>query len=219
MNFGNFNAFENLKDENLFIKIFDNMAKKKALEIIKWNKKIQQRLNLDIKNYKDYSQRYSSIEIELKLADNQYGKFINISHEYKDYYHIYFNNSTEEEDKINIDEDDNVQSIKIKIDYQIKSFEKLFSDCKCIESITFNKFYRTNIIDMSFMFYYCKSLKELDFSNFNTNNVNDMSCMFQGCSSLEELHISNFNTDYKTYKGQMFTGCSHELLMKIHEKI
>ena len=48
MNSGNFNVFENLKDENLFIKIFDHMAKKKALEIIKWNKKIQQRLNFTL---------------------------------------------------------------------------------------------------------------------------------------------------------------------------
>ena len=69
------------------------------------------------------------------------------------------------------------------------------------------------------MFNGCSSLKELNISNFNTDNVTNMSCMFNGCSSLEELHISNFNTDYKTYKGQMFTGCSHELLMKIHEKI
>ena len=208
MNFGNFNAFENLKDENLFIKIFDHMAKKKALEIIKWNKKIQQRLNLDIKNYKDYSQRYSSIEIELKLADNQYGKFINISHEYKDYYHIYFNNSTEEEDKINIDEDDNVQSIKIKIDYQIISLNELFLNCDCISSINFKKFSRNNIIYMSAMFSGCSSLKQIIFSNFTTDNVTDMNFMFNDCSSLKELNLSNFNTNNVTKMDGMFSGCS-----------
>ena len=116
-------GFENLKSNFIFKKIFNIMRKNRTLEIVKYNKILQKRLNLSIRDYKAY---YSSIEIELKLADNQYGKFINISHEYKDYYHIYFNNSTEEEDKINIDEDDNVQSIKIKIDYKIISFLRNF---------------------------------------------------------------------------------------------
>ena len=36
---------------------------------MKYNKKIQQRLNLNINDYKNYS----LIEIELKLVDNKYG--------------------------------------------------------------------------------------------------------------------------------------------------
>ena len=43
--------------------------------------------------------------------------------------------------------------IKIIIDYQIKSFELLFYECKCIESINFKKFYRNNINNMENMFY------------------------------------------------------------------
>ena len=75
------------------------MKKKKLLEIIKCNKKLQKKLNLSIKDYKEYSQLYSSIEIELKLNDNEHDKkdtFINISTKDKKYFRIYFNNSNKE---------------------------------------------------------------------------------------------------------------------------
>ena len=61
------------------IKIFDFLKKNKLLDIIKYNKTLQKRIDLSINDYKNYSKLYSSIEIELKVADNQYGKFINIS--------------------------------------------------------------------------------------------------------------------------------------------
>ena len=41
-----------------------------------------------------------------------------------------------------LDEDENVSKISIIIDYQIKSFSKLFFFCKCVKSIKFKKFYR-----------------------------------------------------------------------------
>ena len=77
--------FKNLKSDFFLIKIIDIIKKNKSLEIFKYNKKLQKRLNINIKNYKEYSQLYSSIEIELKLVDNRYGKFINISKEEKEY--------------------------------------------------------------------------------------------------------------------------------------
>ena len=41
--------------------------------------------------------------------------------------------------------------IKIIINYQVKSFENLFRDCNCIESINFKKFYKNNINNMSYI--------------------------------------------------------------------
>ena len=123
---------------------------------MKYNKKIQQRLNLNINDYKNYS----LIEIELKLVDNKYGKFINISDEDKKYYHIYFNNSNEEIKRNYLDENDKVNMIKIIIEYQVKSFKELFFKCDCIDSIFFKNFYRDNITDMSSMFRQCNSLKK-----------------------------------------------------------
>ena len=178
--------FENLKSNYFLQKIFDNLKRKKSLEIIKYNKNIKKRINLNINDYKEYSEIYSSIELEIIPVKNKYGKFININEEDKSYYHIYFNNN----EKINrnfINKDDNTKNINIIIDYQIKSFRELFGNCICIESIYFKKFYRNNVNNMSYMFYECSTLEEINLSNFNTNNVTDMRYMFCGCSSLKEI--------------------------------
>ena len=205
------------------------MTKKKKLEIVKYNKKIQNRINLSVKNYKEYSETFTPIEIEIIPAKGKYGEFINIDKNDKSYYHIYFNDDKEEiknkykiytEDgmikhEYYIDEEDKVTKIKIIIDYQVKSFKELFYDCNCIESINFKKFYRSNITDMSWMFFECRSLKELKLNNFNTNNVTDMSYMFSYCSSLKELNLNNFNTNNVTDMNYMFGGCLDELKLKI----
>ena len=104
------------------------MTKKKKLEIVKYNKKVQNRLDLGVKDYKEYSETYSSIEIEIIPAKDKYGRFINIINENdKLYYHIYFNDDKEEIKNINkIKKEDKVTKIKIIIDYQIKSFKDLF---------------------------------------------------------------------------------------------
>ena len=67
--------------------------KKKSLYIVKYNKKIKERINISIKDYKEYSEIYSPIEIKIKPVKNQYGKFINMNEKDKKYYHIYFNDN------------------------------------------------------------------------------------------------------------------------------
>ena len=176
--------FESLKSDYFLQKLYDNMTKKKKLEIVKYNKKVQNRLDLGVKDYKEYSETYSSIEIEIIPTNyNLYRIFININENDKLYYHIYFNDNKKEiKNKYKIDEQDKITKIKIIIDYQVKSFKELFYWCKCIESINFKKFYRNNITDMSYMFYECSSLKELNLNNFNTINVTDMRAMFCKCN-------------------------------------
>ena len=46
---------ENIKSRYILSKIYNNMTKKKKLEIVKYNKKIQNRINLSVKDYKEYS--------------------------------------------------------------------------------------------------------------------------------------------------------------------
>ena len=200
---------ENIKSRYILSKIYNNMPKKKKLEIVKYNKKIQKRINLSVKDYKEYSETFTPIEIEIIPTKGKYGKFININENDKLYYHIYFNDNKEEiKNKYKINKKDKITKIKIIIDYQVKSFKDLFSWCKCIKSINFKKFYRNNITDMSYMFSGCSSLKELNLNNFNTNNVTDMSYMFDGCSSLKELNLTNFNTNNVTNMRYMFERCS-----------
>ena len=207
---------------------------------MRYNKNLKKILNLNINDYKEYSEKYSSIEIEIKPVNNKSGKFINIEEEDEKYYHIYFNNNKEEIKRNYINKDE-IKIIKIIIDYKIESLENLFLYCKCIESINFKKFYRknvtymrdmfywcfslkelnlnnfitNNVIDMRYMFYCCFSLEELNFSKFNTNKVSNMSYMFYGCSSLKELNLSNFKTDNANNISFIFQGCSKKLIMKI----
>ena len=142
----------NIKSRYVLSKIYNNITKKKKLVIVKYNKKIQNRLNLGPKDYKAYCE----IEIEIIPTKDKYGKFIYIKEKDKLYYHIYFNDNKKEiKNKYEINEEDKVKKIKIIIDYQVKSFKELFYKCYCIESINFKKFYRNKITDMSFMFYEC----------------------------------------------------------------
>ena len=87
-----------------------------------------------------------------------------------------------------INEEDKVTKIRIVIDYQVKSFEDLFKNCKCIQYINFKKFNRNNIDNMSFMFNKCHKLKEIKgINNFNTINVTNMNAMFKEWYVLEYL--------------------------------
>ena len=82
----------NIKSDYFLRKVFDNIPKKISLEIIKYNKNIQKRLNINISNYKEYSEIFSSIEIEIiPMKKHKYSQFINIFKGYEKYYHIYFN--------------------------------------------------------------------------------------------------------------------------------
>ena len=126
------NAFNNLKSDYFLQKVFNNLLKRKSLDIIKYNKNIKNRINISIKDYKEYTEIYSPIEIEIKLIHNKSGKFINIKEEDKKYYHIYFNNNKEEIKRYFLISNENVTKLKIIIDYQVKSFKDLFSECECI---------------------------------------------------------------------------------------
>ena len=212
-------GLKNLQSDYFIQKFFGYMSERKYLETIRYNKSIQKRINININHYKAYSETKTSIELDIIPMKGKYGKFININEEDKKYFHIYFNDNKKKEiENTSLYKDDNVSKISIIIDYQIKSFSKLFYYCECIESIKFKKFYRNNVTDMSGMFSGCSSLKELNLNNFNTNNVTDMSGMFWGCSSLKELHLNNFNTNNVTNMRGMFSKSSDELKLKLKSK-
>ena len=99
------------------------MPKKKKLEIVKYNKNVQNRLNLGVKDYKEYSETFTQIEIEIISTRGIYGKFININKNDKSYYHIYFNDNKEEiKNQYEIKKRDKVRKIKVIINIiRIKS--------------------------------------------------------------------------------------------------
>ena len=71
--------FKNIKSNYILKKIFNNLMKKKSLDIIKYNKNIKERINISIKDYKEYLEIYSPIGIEISLINHEYGEFININ--------------------------------------------------------------------------------------------------------------------------------------------
>ena len=57
-------------------KLFGYIQKRISLKIIKCNINLQKRLNININDYKDFSEKYSSIELEIIPIQNEYGSFI-----------------------------------------------------------------------------------------------------------------------------------------------
>ena len=104
---------KNIKSDFILKKIINFMKRSKLLEILKYNKKLQKRVNLTIHDYIEHSQLYSSIEIELKPIDKYNDKFINVSDKDRAYYHIYFDDSSSEVKRNYLKVKDNARTIKI----------------------------------------------------------------------------------------------------------
>ena len=67
-------------------------------------------------------------------------KCIHIDDDELEYYHMYFDNNKKEKKRNYLKENENIKAIKVIIDYNVISFEKLFMECEYIESIYFKKF-------------------------------------------------------------------------------
>ena len=207
-NSSNKNFLSYIKSKYILKQIFENIQEKKFLNIMKYNKKLQKKLEMGINDYIYYYNNL--IEIEIIPVPKIYGKFINIfNKEEEPFFHFYFNDDLIETKGNNLDYiNRTVSKIKIIINKKIKSVKGLFEMCECIEKINFIKFNRKDFIDMSYMFNGCTSLKELNFIKFNTNNIINMSFMFCGCTSLKELDLSNFITNNVIDMSGMFYHCS-----------
>ena len=199
-------TLNNIKNINLLKKIFKHVRTNLHFKLIKYNKKMQERLYMNLNDYIAFS---SQIEIELIPVKGKYDKFINIMNkEEESFFHIYFNDNKKEIKRNYLYENENIKKINIIIEYNVKSFYKLFEYCQCIESINFKKFHLGNIRNMGYMFFGCSSLKEINLSNFNTENVSEMSSMFCGCASLKKIKFSKIDTKNVVNMSNMFNGCS-----------
>ena len=107
------NIFENLKADYFLYKLFGNLERKKYLNMIKYNKYMQKRINININDYKEYFEIYSSIEIELIPKKNEWVQFINIlKKEDEKYYHIYFDDNKEETKQKYLNKEHKIKKIK-----------------------------------------------------------------------------------------------------------
>ena len=207
-----------LKTKSIFIlkKYFSHLENYKKLSIIKYNKKLQEKLGIASIDFKEETQS----EIEIKIKKDYIGKnkgkkikLINIEeneNNLNDYFTIYLseNGETRTIKKNYIEENGNTpKKVKIVINYNLYDFCCLFKGCVRLEGIKFIKI-RKKIKNISQMFDCCGYLTSIDLSNFNTENVYDMSYLFNQCGSLTSLNLSNFNTQNVTDMSFMFFGCS-----------
>ena len=193
-----------------FIKdrLFSLISEHIKLSIIKYNKKLQIELNININNYIDYSGKKPTIIIDIKKNNKPVYKFLSINEKLKDEYKLYIN---DKEEKINNNKDytklSYLSNIKIMIKSKVNTLKNLFNGLIYIAKINFIRFARNNIIDMSYMFCDCSSLVIINLSNIKTDEVKDMKSMFQGCSNLKEINLSNFSTKNVTNMNNMFDSC------------
>jgi len=109
--------------------IFKNIEPVVFLNIIRYNKKIQKKLEITKGNY-HYYDLVIKIELIPKNIDTR-NTFINIKENEKDFYQIKRNYFTNKE---------KISKIKIVINNEIKSLKGLFSGCSYIKEINFIKF-------------------------------------------------------------------------------
>jgi len=200
----------NIKSKYILQQIFKNLEYEKKLKIIKYNKKLQEKLNVNVNDYEKYLQ----IEIEVLFMPISFYilykniRIINMKNNPTKYYHIYLDDNINEIERNYINKEDIFSKIKIKIDYEVKALNGLFKDNQYITSINFVKFKRKDITNIRNMFGGCVSLQELDVSKLYTNNITDMSYLFYQCSSITKLNLSHFNTSNVTNMQFMFYGCT-----------
>ena len=53
--------FDNIKTKYILKQILDDLCQKKILEMVKYNKRIKEKLDININNYKEFCKLYSSI--------------------------------------------------------------------------------------------------------------------------------------------------------------
>ena len=87
------NLLIKIRSKYILKQIFDKIKENKLLELVRYNKNLQKKLNKDLN---DYITLHSKIEIEILPSRYYYGKFIRIPKNYEPYYHIYFNDDKKE---------------------------------------------------------------------------------------------------------------------------
>ena len=79
--------------------IFDNLKQNKFLDLIRHSKALQNKLDITIMDYNEYTQL--EIEIFPKIPKKTQSTFINIlNEEDQPHYHIYFNNKKKRKKKV-----------------------------------------------------------------------------------------------------------------------
>ena len=97
------NVLNMIRSKYILDQIMNQLLNNKLLNIIRYNKNIKNKID---KNIKDYKNEYFKIEIELIPTEYiiyRYNKFINFQKKRESDYHIYFDDDKEEKKTNKID--------------------------------------------------------------------------------------------------------------------
>ena len=184
--------------------IFRHLREDFVLKLVKYNIAMQKRLNISIQDYKEYKNIVLEIIPIIDVAMTNV--FINLKKEDINNVRIYFDDKLVNSNYF--EENERISKIKIFLKINGNSLNGLFSFCDCIKEITFIKFKKYNIINMTEMFYNCRNLIKITFNDFYTANVVNMSGMFAWCTALKELDLTKFKTEKVTSMNDMFFQCN-----------
>ena len=131
INIGNYNKdrtnsinnlilLDGVKSNYILTKLTQNLSRKTLLNMIRYNKQLQRKLNIELKDYEAYLQTEIELKFNQSYSNLEPINFINYVGD-KNYYHILYNDSEQEGKK-----EENIRKIRIIIDRYIKSFKKLF---------------------------------------------------------------------------------------------
>ena len=211
------NYLSNINSKYILTQIFDYIDENKYLNIIRYNKALQKKIDIDIKYY----EKLSLIEIELypinkaikgNKDSNQtyfsiyYNKKKNKSNIYDNVTKKLWNNINKIQNFINIDfGNESHYHIFFNNDYNIEIKKSYFTDDDNITKINIKIDYE--IKSLKRLFYNCKCIEKINFINFNRSNITNMSSLFESCSGLKEINFGKFKTKNVTDMSKMFYGC------------
>ena len=207
----------NIKSKYILKKIFDNIQQIQLLNIIRYNKTIQSKLDITINDYK----LNAKIEIEVIPMEKKENEEIEIDNYFDDKENIYeyveekfirplmdelrkkkekkFINVTENESNYHIYFNDDKEEIKRKKrDYILV----------CYNITKIRIIIDNGVKSLSGLFRGCDIIKKISFIKFNIADIETMDRLFDGCSSLEYLDISKMKTNNVRIMNHMFQGSS-----------
>ena len=155
---------DGIKSKYILQQIFRCMESYKYLHLIRYNKKIQNFLDLTIKDFELAYKDFNKIIIEIiadqefqSISRSKHTKWGNCSKEDAQYVHTYFNDEKEEFLKTKIVPEE-ISKIKLIIDSGLKTFKGFFESIFLLKEINIIRFKRNDITDISRMFYMCVNL-------------------------------------------------------------